>query len=56
MTALTVAEVHHMAIRTEPHVAGQVPADVIGIVIDHNLVAVPQPVVHETEVVRATLK
>jgi hypothetical protein len=29
---------------TEPHVVGEIPTHVVGIFIDHNLIAVPQPI------------
>jgi hypothetical protein len=39
-------------VRSETHVVGQVPSIVIGIFIDHHLVAVPQPVGAEADVHR----
>src|ERR1700751_3066249 len=44
------AQIHHVHIRAEAHVIRQVPAHVIGIVIDHNLVRVPQPVTAITDI------
>ena len=41
-----------MHISPEPHVIGQVPANVIRIVIDHDLVRVPQPSIAEGDVRR----
>ncbi len=41
-----------MNVSAEPHVVGQVPAHVIGIFIDHDLIAVPQPVAAVADVDR----
>lgn len=40
-----------MDIGSEPNVIGKVPADVIGIVIDDDVIGIPQPAVTETNVV-----
>ena len=42
---LAVAEVHHVNVGAEADVVGQVPAVVIGILVNDNLVGVPQPFV-----------
>jgi len=42
----------HVHIGSQPHVIRQVPAHMIGIVIDHNLVRVPQPTVAVTYIER----
>src|SRR5208283_5263331 len=34
-----------MRISTEPHVIGQIPADVVGVLVDDDVVGVPQPAV-----------
>src|SRR5271157_450536 len=46
------SHIHHVHIRAEAHVVGQVPADVIRIVIDHDVVGIPQPSVAEGNVKR----
>jgi len=48
--ALRCSEVHDVDVRTESHVEGEVPADVVRIVIDHNLVAIPEPAVAKSNV------
>ena len=45
-----------MDVRPQPDVVGQVPADVVGIVVDHDLVAVPAPVIAEGVVGRRDLE
>ena len=44
-TQLVISEVLDVNIGPQPHVESQVPAVVIRVVINHNLVAVPQPVI-----------
>jgi len=39
-----------MNVRTETHVVSEVPADVIGILVDHDLVAAPIPIRYEAKV------
>jgi hypothetical protein len=48
---LTVPQIFHVAVRPQPHVVGQVPADVIGVVINHNLVGIPQPVTAKAQII-----
>ena len=38
------SQIHHVHVRTEAHVICQVPAHVIRIFVDHDLVRIPQPV------------
>ena len=40
-----VPHVCDMRISTQSHIVGKVPPDVVGVVVDHNVVAVPQPVI-----------
>jgi len=42
---LTSPQERHMHIRAQPHVVRQVPSDVVGVLVDHDAVAVPEPVV-----------
>src|SRR5208282_3614747 len=44
-----------MNISAEPHVIGQVPADVVGIRVDDDLVRVPKPAVAEGNVSRGNV-
>jgi hypothetical protein len=37
-------------INTKSHVVGEIPADVVGIVVDHNIIVVPIPVVYVPQV------
>ena len=41
VTQLVVPEELNVNVGSQPHVESQVPAHVVGVVIDHNLVAVP---------------
>src|SRR5580658_3998581 len=41
-------EIHDMHISAETHVVGQVPADVIRVIVNNDLVRIPQPAVAET--------
>ena len=50
------AEVLHVDVSAQPGVVGEVPAIVIRIVVDHDLIAVPQPVAAVGESNAATLK
>lgn len=45
-----------MHIRAEPDIVGQVPAGVIGIFINHDLIAVPQPAAAVSGIVRRNVK
>src|SRR5271168_1537189 len=41
---LTVSEILHVAVSPQPHVISQVPTHVIRIVINYNLIGIPQPI------------
>jgi hypothetical protein len=45
-----LAEIHHVYIRTQTHIVGEVPAHVIGIFINHDLVRSPIPVAAMTNI------
>src|SRR6266699_2573840 len=45
------SKVLHVDISSKPRVIGQVPARMVGIFIEHNIVAVPVPVIHITQIV-----
>lgn len=47
---LWLAKIHDVNIGSEPDVIGQIPAVVIRIFVNDNLVGIPEPVVAETEV------
>jgi hypothetical protein len=49
--ALAVPQILHVNIRAEPRVVAQIPADVIRVVIDHNVVTIPEPAIHKAQVV-----
>jgi hypothetical protein len=51
-----VAQVLHVNVRAEPSVVLQVPAVVVGVIVDGDLITVPEPVAAEAEVVGATRK
>ncbi len=42
-----------MDIRSKTDVVSEVPADVIRIVVDHDVIGIPQPIVTETDIVRS---
>ena len=44
------SEIHHVNISSEANVVGQVPAVVIGIFVDDDVVAIPVPTVAESEI------
>jgi len=46
------SQVHHMNVSAKPYVIRQIPTLVVGVVIDHNVVAVPQPAITESHVRR----
>src|ERR1700739_3911010 len=43
---------HYVYIGSQPHVVSQVPAVVVGILVDDDVVAIPPPVVAEADVIR----
>src|ERR1017187_1862988 len=49
-------EIVHVHVRAESRVIGQVPAVVVRILVDHNLVAVPEPVAHVAVLERRDLE
>jgi len=46
-----VPEEHDVNVSAQPDVERQIPADVVGVVVNHNLVAVPHPVIAEADVI-----
>jgi hypothetical protein len=48
---LLIAEILHVDVGAQSGVVGQVPSVVIGIVVDHDLIGVPEPIVTEGDVV-----
>jgi hypothetical protein len=51
LAQLLPSQVLHVGIGPKPDVIGEVPADVIGIVVDDDIVRIPEPAVTETNVV-----
>ena len=49
---LLTSQKFHVSVGTEPHVISQIPAIVVRILIDHDLVGIPKPVTHEAEIGR----
>lgn len=41
-----------MDVGAEPHVVGEVPTDVVGVIVDDDVIVVPEPVAHIIIVVR----
>jgi hypothetical protein len=52
-TALRSAEVLHVDVGAQPYVVGEIPAVVIGIFVDDDLIAIPEPVIAEGQVKRS---
>ena len=50
LTALR-SQIHHVDVGSEPDVIGEVPADVIGILVDDDFVRIPEPSATEAKVV-----
>jgi len=48
---LAIAHIHHVSIRTQPYVVSEVPADVVRVIVDDDLVRIPEPVVAEVVIV-----
>ena len=42
-----------MNVRTETYVVGEIPAHIVGIFVDHDLVAIPEPVADIADVNRS---
>jgi hypothetical protein len=51
-----LSQIDHVHIRSEAHVVGEIEAVVIGIVIDHDVIAVPEPVAAIAVIIRSNLK
>jgi len=49
-------QVHDVDVGTQPHVVGEVPAVVVRVFVDHNLIAVPEPVTAVTHVERCDIE
>jgi hypothetical protein len=47
-----LAHVHHVAIRPEPNVVRQVPACIVRIIVQHDVIGIPEPVVAKTDIIR----
>jgi hypothetical protein len=45
------SQILHVGIGSKPYVIGEVPADVIGIVVNNDVIRIPEPAVTETDVV-----
>src|ERR1700733_6520006 len=50
------AEIFHVHVGAEANVVGEIPAGMVWILIDHDLVGIPQPVAAEGNVVRRNAK
>ena len=51
-----LSEIHDVNVNPQPHVIGEVPADVIWIVINHDLVRIPEPVIAKAVIVWGNAK
>ncbi len=56
MLELAVPEIVDVNIASQPNVVSKVPAHVIGVFIDHNLIGIPKPVVTKPHIVRGNAK
>src|SRR5215471_19766422 len=50
------AQICHMDIGSGPRVISQIPAGMIGVLVDHDRIAVPKPIVHIREIERGNSK
>src|ERR1017187_2139012 len=48
--ALAVPHIHHVNVSAQPDIVSKIPARVIGIFVDHDLVGIPQPVAAIAEI------
>ena len=53
---LSVPQIHDVRVTAQPHVVAEVPANVVRVVIDHDLVTIPQPTVDKAIIVRGDAK
>ncbi len=53
LVRLSGSQVHDVDVGSQPHVVGQVPAGMVGIFIDDDVIAVPEPVAAEANVIRS---
>src|SRR3954452_11102578 len=48
---LSVPQIHDVSATAQPYVVAEVPASVVRVLIDHDLVTIPQPIIDEAVVV-----
>src|SRR5208283_694161 len=48
-----LSQILHVNVCAKPDVVSEVPPDMVGVVVDHDLVTVPEPIIHEAVVVRS---
>jgi hypothetical protein len=53
---LSVPQIHDVRVTAQPHVITEVPANMIRVLIDHDLVTIPQPTVDKAVIVRSDAK
>jgi len=53
---LLAAEILHVHVGTEAHVVGEVPAWVVWIIVNHDVIAIPEPAVAVAVIVRCYVK
>src|SRR5580692_228240 len=53
---LAISHVHYMDVRPQPDVVSQIPAVVVGILVDHDIVGAPVPVVAVAEIILCNRK
>jgi hypothetical protein len=51
LTGLTISQILYVHVRSQPHVIRQIPAVVIRIIVDHDIVSAPVPAVAVAEVI-----
>jgi hypothetical protein len=54
--ALTIPHVHYVNVRSQPDVVSQIPSVVVGILIHHDIVGPPVPVVAVAKIIRGNRK
>ena len=56
LSAAYSAQILDVSVGAESYVIGEIPADVIGIVIDDDVIGIPQPAVYKAEVIGSNAK
>jgi len=50
------SQIHDVHIGPQSHVVGKVPADVIGVLVNDDLIGIPEPIIAEADIIRCDAK